>query len=355
MVWFPFKIISKSFLGIDIGTFSIKAVEISKTGGKFKLENYGELMTEGLYKRPFRTFEKSALLLSSRDITKSIAAILKEAEIKTRKVNFSIPDFSTFFTWFDLPPMDKDEVPQAVKYEARRHIPVSVSEVTLDWQIVNARRSGRPDSKLKILLVATPNEVISQYRQISELCRLDLRLLEAEVFGLCESLVKKGEKKVVALVDIGARSTTCSIVDAGVLKRSYSFDVSGSQLTENASHAMGVSYEEAEKAKRERGILKDGALRQVFLPLIDLVLIELKKISDNFYRTEAKRVEKVILAGGTALLPGLKDYFADQFDKETEIADPFADLFYPPALEEKIKKIGPSFAIAAGMALKGLK
>lgn len=354
MIRFPFEIISKNFLGIDIGTFSIKVVEISKFGNRYKLENYGELKAASLYEKPFRTFEKSTLLLSSKDIARSISAILKETKIKTKKVAFSIPDFSTFFTWFDLPPMTEEEMPQAVRYEARQHIPVSLSEVTLDWQIVGGKTFPQSKSKLKILLVAVPNEVINQYQEIANLCQLKLQSLEAEVFGLSKSLIKN-EKKVIILVDIGARSTTCSIIDSGVLKRSYSFDISGNQLTDNISHALGISYERAEKLKKREGILKEGSLRNIILPLIDLILIEIEKTSKNFYQIEGGKIEKIIIAGATALLPGLKEYFINQFKKEVIIADPFSDLFYPPILEKKLKKMGPSYAIAVGMALRGLK
>lgn len=354
MIWFPFKIISKKFLGIDIGTSSIKVVELSKFGNRYKLENYGEFKAVGLYEKPFRTFEKNNLVLSSQDIAKSISAILKEADIKTKKVSFSIPDFSSFFTWFDLPPMTKNEISQAVRYEARQHIPIPLSEVTLDWQIVEGKVSSKSHSKLKILLVVVPNEVINQYQKIANFCHLQLQSLEAEVFGFSESLVKN-EKGVIVLIDIGARSTTCSIVDNGVLKRSYSFDISGNQLTENVSHALGISYKEAEKIKKNQGISEGSSLREILLPLIDLILIEIRKTSSSFYQVESKKIEKVILGGGTALLPGIKEYFFSQLKKEIVIANPFFDLFYPPILEKELKKMGPSYAIAVGMALKGLK
>jgi type IV pilus assembly protein PilM len=354
MTWFPFKIFSKNFLGIDIGTFSIKIVEVSKFGNRYKLENYGELRAEGLYEKPFRTFEKSTLLLSSQDIARSVSAILKEANIKTKKVAFSIPDFSSFFTWFNLPPVTEKEISQAVRYEARQHIPVPLSEVTLDWRIIEGKVSPELKSKVKILLVAVPNEVVNQYQEIANFCQLELQSLEAEVFGFSQSLVKN-EKGVIVLIDIGARSTTCNIVDNGVLKRSHSFDVFGNQLTENISHALGISYNEAEKLKKKQGILQESSLREILLPLIDLILIEIKKTSKSFCEAESKKIEKIIIAGGTALLPGLKEYFAAQLKKETVIADPFSELFYPPILEKKLKKMGPSYAIAVGMALKGLK
>lgn len=349
-----FKIIPKKFLGIDIGTASIKVVELSRHGKRIKLENYGEILASTLYEKPFRTFEKSTLLLSSQDIARAIRAILEEAKIKTKKVAFSIPDFSSFFTWFDLPSMTKEELPQAVRYEARQHVPLPLAEVTLDWQIIEGKISDRQKTKLKILLVAVPNEVINQYQEIATLAHLELQALEAEAFALLRPSVKN-EKKVMALIDIGAQSTICSIIDKGVLKRSHSFDLSGNDLTETLSKSMNIDYKEAEKLKKKQGLLVEQDSREILLPLIDSILIEIKKTSENFYQTESKQIEKIILAGGSALIPGLKEYFAEQFKKEVVMANPFSDIFYPPILEKTLKKMGPSFAITVGVALRGLE
>ena len=98
MIWNPFKITPKGFLGIDIGTSTIKIVEMSRAGKRRKLDNYGEMKAEALYEKPFRTFEKSTLSFSDRDVVRALSAVMKEAVFKTNKAFFSIPDFTTFFT-----------------------------------------------------------------------------------------------------------------------------------------------------------------------------------------------------------------------------------------------------------------
>ena len=133
MIWLPFKIkkISKNFLGIDIGTSSIKVVELSRKGQAQELENYGEIKTLSFKESPFRQVEKNTLSFSNQEVASAIKAVLREAEIQTKEVNFSIPDFSSFFTSFELPQMTKKELPGAVKYEARSYIPLPLSEITL--------------------------------------------------------------------------------------------------------------------------------------------------------------------------------------------------------------------------------
>ena len=327
-----------------------------------------------LYQKPFRTFEKSTLLLSAQDISRAIKAICQEAEIKTKESIFSIPDFSTFFTTFELPQMTAEELPQAVSAEARKQVPVPLGEVTLDWQLIEGRVSDKKDTKLKILLVAVPNEVISQYQQIAELSDLKLLSLEAEVFGLMRSLIEKKEKKVIGLIDIGARTTTCSIIEKRALKISYSFDISGDDFTERIVKGLEMEEEMAENLKRKYGILfsplqfplESKDIREILLPSIDILLRESEKIFRNFYLKEGKEIDKIILAGGTALLPGILEYFQNYFNpapeqarygarKEIEIANPFLKIFYPPILEKTLKEIGSSYAIAVGMALRGFE
>jgi len=353
-------LIRKKFLGIDIGTSAIKIVELSRWAGRKKLENYGEISASVFYKKPFRTFEKNTLSLLSKDIAKAIRAVLEEVDTKTRQAVFTIPDFSTFFTSFELPSMSNEELPQAVKSEARRHVPLPLAEVTLDWQILN-KATRREGQKFEILLVTVPNEVINQYKEIAQSSNLELIGLEAEVFGLMRSLIHKEEKRAIGLIDIGARSTTCSVVDKRILRISHSFDISGDILTERVSKALSIDYETATKLKRQYGIssiIKDSekrSIQEVLTPLTALIIREIEKVFKEFSLKKKKEVEKIILAGGVAMLPGLSKSFEDYFKKEVEIANPFSDIFFPPVLEKRLKEIGPSYAIAVGAALRGLE
>jgi type IV pilus assembly protein PilM len=363
MAWNPFQLlIPKQYLGIDVGTSFVKIVEISKFGNRRKLENYGSLNASALYEKPFRTFEKSTLLLSSKDVARAITAIMEEAQIKTKQAVFSIPDFSTFFTNFELPLMSNEELAQAVKYEARQLVPIPPAEVTLDWQVIDQKITEEKKTTTKILLLAVPNEVINQYKEIAVLANLELVALEAEAFGLKRALVKEDEKEAVALIDIGAQSTTCNVVDKKTLKTSYSFDVSGNELTEVVSKSLNIDFKKAEELKSRYGLktlspeekAKAGDIRQILLPLTDIIWGEAEKVFNNFFRAEGREVKKVIIAGGSALTPGLKEYFSIRLRREVEIADPFSNIFYTPILEKTLKEMGPSFAIAVGMALREL-
>ncbi len=350
----PFGIFSpKKILGIDTGTSSIKIVEISRWGGGKTLDNYGEIKSISLFKESFRTFDKGSHLLSSFFVSRAIRAILEKAKIRTKAVVFSIPDFSTFFTSFELPPMTKDEIPQAVHFAARQHTPLPVTETTLDWRLIQGI-PGDKKSNLKILLIAVPNEVVQEYQRVAKMAGLRLYSLEAEVLGVARSIIKKN-KNTICLVDIGVQSTTVSIVDKGVLKKSYSFDFSGNQLTYAIASALDIGHTEAEELKCKQGLIssKESITKTLYL-LIDPLLVEIRKISSEFYQIEGKTVKEIYLSGGTANLPGLQEYFSEVLKKNVEAPNSFTDLLYSPILNETLQKMSPRFSVAVGMALGGL-
>jgi len=358
-------IFSKKILGIDIGTSAVKIVELARRGERIYLENYAEIKSEAFYTKAvsFRSFEKNILSFSLEEIAFAIKSVLAEAKIKTRRCIFTIPDFATFFITLELPPMSEKEIPDAVKFEARQYVPLPLSEVTLDWKVIEGVYIGKEKTKLKILLVAVPNELVNQYQSIATFSNLELTFLEAEVFSLVKSLIPEDEKRVIAIVDLGLQSTTCNIIDKRVLKISHSFDISANQFTDQIARGLMVEPKIAETLKRKYGVLDvEGpglkgrpSVKNILLPLVDELVKEVERIFAGFYYSEGKEVQKIILSGGSTLLPGLVEYFKNYFKIEVEIANPFSKIFYPPILEQKLKEMGPSYTIAVGAALEGLK
>jgi type IV pilus assembly protein PilM len=337
-------------VGIDVGTSSIKIVELSRWGEGKTLENYGEIKSASLYKEPFRSVERGSYLLSNYFVSRAIRAVLDEAKIKTRAVIFSIPDFSTFCVSFELPPMTKNEITEAVYYNAPQYIPLPITETTLDWRLI-----GDKKSPLRIFLVAIPNQTVQDYQKVAQMAGLELYAVEAEVFGLARSLAS-GNKKCVCLVDIGVQSTTINIVDRGEMKESYSFEFAGSQLTFAISSSLGTGNIEADEIKKKQGLIhsSENVSKTLYL-LIDPLILEVRKIISNFYIKYDKDVDEIYLTGGTANLPGLKEYFSEVLKKNVEIPNCFSDVLYPPVLGRSLEEMAPSFSVATGAALGGLE
>lgn len=347
MSWIPFfKKTHNDCLGIDIGTSSIKVVEISKRGKEKKLENYGEIKIKDIYP----DFKESIITARSEEIASFLRVVLEEAGTKSKSAIISIPDYSSFFTTFTLPAMNKDEISEAVKFEAPIHIPLPLSKVSLDWQIIN---KGSKDEPIKILAVAVPNEIVDKYKEVVSLIGLELNSLEAEVFGLIRSSVIDDEP--VALIDIGRESTTCSVVEEKILKLSHSFDTGGEEMTKRLMAKLNVDYYKAEELKRKGGILGSEDVKECLLPVADRILKEVKDGCDGFSKSNGGKVRKIILSGGSALLPGLKDYFIKESGMKIEITDPFSKLITPDVLKKSLKEMGPFYAVSVGIALGGLK
>jgi len=352
------KMFSKSCVGIDIGTFSIKIVEVSRIGKKTKIENYIKFQVPSKEDSLFKVFEDRNLLLLSNKVSEIIKELLKKARIRGKDIFLSIPDFSTFFTTFELPSMPMSELPKAIEFEARHHIPLPLSKVTFDWVLLKDKKDFGEIKKHRILLVAVPNDAIEQYKNLATLCGLNLKGIEAEIFASIRSSVELVEsKKPICLVDIGYTSTTINIVENKLLEESHSSNISSNNLNQAIVNSLNVSWQEAERMKQDFGLNPDK--QSIFFalqPQIDTIFKEIENVCHSFYQSHGEKVENVIFVGGAACISGLKEYFKVFLKKNIKVSSPFriSNVSYPSLLEDRLDEIGPSFAVALGLALRGV-
>lgn len=350
-MWILRKKKQSTSLGIDIGSKGIKIVELQKEKDRIVLKNYGGLKLSAAKKESFQYFDKRTLLPSVKNVSLAIRAILEEAKIETKEVIFSLPDFSTFFTSFTLPKMTAEELPDAVYFEAKKHIPIPFNEVVLDWELIGDSVNEKEGDN-KLLVMAISKTLVLEYKKIAQECGLTLLSLEAEVMGLKRAVVSKS-KDNVCLVEVGCQSTTISIVSGGFLIMSVSFDVAGKDYTYSISESLNVDLIEAEKIKTNLGLNnKDKKVTEAINPILKIIVGKIKQVIANF---EAKnlKISKIILVGGAVNMPGLSDYFKTNFeDLRVEKGCAFENIFYNPELKPLIPEISTTFSIALGEALK---
>lgn len=343
-------------VGIDVGTKSIRIVEVTKKKGAPELQNYGELNLDIAASQSFRSFDKNTLNPSVEIISKAVKAIIGETGIKAKKAVFSLPDFSTFFVSFELPPMTKKELNSAVGFEARKHVPLPISDVALDWQCIS---KDPTKGNNKVLLMAIPKVLVEQYKTIAESAGLDLIALEAEAWGLKRGLIKPGDP-TTCIVEIGYQSTIVSVIDNNYVKTSYSFDTAGKDLTEKLAENLGIEIKEAEEIKKENGLINTERddVAQILAPVLGLIIKRIKKVIIDFQNLERAKIKRIILAGGSSKMRGIADYFKNIFDEddfsgiEITLGAAFAGVNYPSIINKKIEEINPTFAISLGEALK---
>ena len=350
---FLFKEKPKSYLGIDIGASAVKLVELEKEEGRYKLKNYGIFSLRKYLKQEWYQFLSKSRRLTSQELAELIKETIKEAKITSRHSYLSLPVYSSFSTLIDFPTMSEKEISAAISFEAKKYVPVSISEVVLDWSIVSPLTQQKG---LQVLLIAVPKEVINNYQKAIQLVGLNLLALEEETFSLSRALVGN-DKSTIILVDVGARSVSVSIVDNGYIRVISNLEMGGIKLNKTISQQMSFSLEEAEKLKRnflnsQLTNEQNSQLKEIIHSVLNMVIFEIKKIVDSYQSKYKRKVEKCILVGGGIQVPGFVEYFINKLGLEVSLGDPFARVIYPPLLKPVLKKLGPSLTVAVGLAMR---
>lgn len=354
----------KSFLGIDIGTSSIKLAQLGMEENRIKLETYGLLETYGKIELVQGTIQTSSVSLLGSQVVELLKNLLEKSKVTAKDAVLSVPVFSTFSAVMELPDMPYNQIESAIPYEARQYIPVPISEVILGWNIIgkknlqpNENTGIVPNPKIEVLLVAISKEVANKYTQIANAANLNLKAIELESFAISRSLV--GNDAIPTLiVDIGSKITNILIVDNGYVMMNKGMDTSGSEITRALSHGLNIDFRRAETLKREKGLTiigeSDRAINQIMLPVVDMMVNEAKRIADLYNYKSGTKIERIFLCGGSAYLPGLVNHFSDTFGLPTIIGNPWGKIVYPVSLEPVLTEIAPSFCISVGLAMREL-
>lgn len=339
----------RSYLGIDLGTGSIKVVELSRVGVQARLETYGfaELPVEDVQLNVHDKIERTA---------KTITDICAKAHVQSKKVVAALPTFSVFSSLLNLPVMNEREVGQALSYEAKKIVPLPVDDMILDWKVLQggAPTPNRRDKTMRVLLTAAPKNLVKQYLEIFKLAQLEILSLETEAFALGRALLGL-EPAVAVLLDIGALTTDVAIVEDHIPVLNRSIDVGGLTVTKAIAQSLNIDVRRAEQFKRDVGLASSGAtsgvpktIEATLSPIINEV-----KYAISLYQAEStKSIEKIVLTGGSAFLPQLTQYLESIFQLKVFVGDPWAQVSYPLDLKGVLDEIGPRFATAIGLALR---
>jgi type IV pilus assembly protein PilM len=204
--------------------------------------------------------------------------------------------------------------------------------------------------------VSLPNDQVQKYKRIFQLAGLNLTALEVEGFSLARALTR-GDDEPVLIVDIGARSSTFLVAQNGLLKSMGQSDFAGGSLTQSLASGLGINVRRAEDLKKQKGLTGLGyapeeELSTLLLPLLDVIISEVKRVKEGYESSYQQAVKKVILTGGGANLPGIEKYFSDQLGAVIVKANPFSQMQFSPKLEPLVSNIGPLLSVAVGLALK---
>ncbi|TSC74039.1 MAG: Type IV pilus assembly protein [Parcubacteria group bacterium Gr01-1014_44] len=361
---------SSGSLGIDIGTASIKIVELTREGGRFKLLNYGIFQLEN-QEEAIQTNQKVAKL-PDEAIVWGIKEVLKQTKIKSRNAIASIPSYSTFSTVITLPYLSEKDLAKTIPFEAKKYIPLPLSEVVVDWSIINLASSlpnpasqltkpglpvgqdGKPMPMVEVFLAAVPKREAERYKKIGQEAGLTLTALELENIGLIRALAGN-DQSPMAIVNIGGRSTSILVVDKGYERVGHTYEIGGFEITKSIARSKGVSLAKAEELKKTVGLGIDHAkvISEAMFSLIDMMVFETKKTIATYETAQKIKIQKVVLVGGLANMPKFADYFKVKLGMDVSLGNPFARLIYPKEIASLTSELGTIFSVAIGLAMRG--
>src|SRR3989344_2488677 len=285
---------SSSVLGVDIGSSAIKLVQLRKKGGRAVLETYGELALG-----PYAKVEiGQATSLPTEKIIEALLDLLKEREVNvtTNQCGVAIPFASSLMSLIEMPLLSYKQLSAMIPLEARKYIPVPISEVTLDWSIIPSEESkpeeerGGPMHVEKIpmadvLLVAIHNETISRYQEIVRKTGLESSFFEIEIFSTMRSVLDQ-EPAAVMILDMGAATTKLYIVERGIVRFSHTINKGAQDVTSTISKSLGISIHDAEVMKRSVGALPEGGkdIREIISLALAYIFTETNQVVLNYQR-----------------------------------------------------------------------
>lgn len=346
----------ESILGIDVGTSSIKIVQLKKSSGRVVLETYGAISLG-----PTAGVEAGrATNLPPEKVSDALRSVVSESGATAKSCGVAIPSGASLMTIIELPELRKEELNKIIPNEARKYVPVPMEEVTLDWWVIPKFESSddenRPvtPTKSEVLLIALHNETVNRYRDAVNGAKLSPAFFEVEIFSAMRAAMPE-QLAPTMIIDMGAGTTKVYIIERGIVRVSHTISRGSQDMTLALAAALNVSVERAESIKRSARVSGDGQERQVTEVLmlsLEAIFGEANRTLLAFEKKSNRNVGRVVLIGGGAGLNGIVDVARKNFETPVELADPFSKMDAPAYLENVLKDAGPEFAVAIGAGLR---
>lgn len=339
-----------SFVGLDIGSKTIKIVELDRQGQNFSLKGSGVIGYVG--KAPEHATEEKELV----PLAEAIKKLHSEARISKKEIALALPEPQVFTRTIKFPLLTDQEVASAVKWEAEQYIPIPVSEAVVQHEIIEKRENASPPDMV-VLLVAAPEALVEKYLKVVQMAGLNVGVVETELMSLVRALAP--DQQTVMLLDFGAKSTDIAIARNGHLAFSRSIPTAGDALTRAVAQGLGIEAQQAEEYKKTYGLSSsqlEGKIKGALDPILRMVVDEIKK-AIHFYQTEEKAdtPKSIIVSGGSAGMPQVVSVLSQSLNIEVVMGNPFSRIQLSPQVASSLASYAPLYSIAVGLAMRGGK
>jgi type IV pilus assembly protein PilM len=345
-------------VGLDIGSSSIKAVELASK--KKEGEQVYEVKKIGYELLP-RDAIVEGTIIDSTAVVEKIRMIFDENKISNKNVAISVSGNSVIIKKISLPSMDTEELAESIIWEAKHNIPYPYEETNVDYAILKPSPAS-DDPNLDILLVAAKKDKIANYSNVVHQARKNLEAIEVDVFALQNAIEinypQALREKILAIINIGANITNIIIIEKGIPQLFRDLSLGGFFFAENLSKDLGISFDDAEKALK--GIpaanISPQQLESSLVTNIDNLLEEIEKTFSFFEAGEKKekKIYQIFLSGGLSKLKDLPLFFEKKFNIKTEIFDSFKKIEYDEKKFESLysQELTALFGVATGLATR---
>lgn len=338
----------KSVVGIDIGSSSIKVVEVEETKKALTLRTYGELQL-GPYA------EKSlgdSVTLEQERLIEALVDVMRESSVKAKDGVLSIPLSASFVTVVPISTKGKEALDSRIRVEARKYIPVPLSDVMLDWSELHDYGDKKTHVH-EVLLAAIQNDAYQRYQNLMSSVKMVSQPSEIESFSTIRSIYNQGEG-AVGIIDLGAETSKLFIARDGALERIHRVYDGGATCSRRIAHLLNVSFEEAEDLKRSYAPEMDKArdVYRAYASSLERTTQEFKRVIEQYEARIGTKLDRVVVTGGSAAFSGAESIVSDVLAREVKRAKPFSKVAYPAFMEDLLGEIGISFSTALGAALR---
>lgn len=344
-----FLSMKKEIIGIDIGSSSVKLVQIKEQKGAYILQNVGILPL------PLEAIVDNTLMDTS-SIVETIKKLLKSLNIRVKDAACSVSGNSVIIRKISLPAMPPEELEDQIHWEAEQYIPFDINDVHIDFQILASDQND--PSKMEVLLVASKKEIINDYLAVFNEAGINLAVVDVDSFAMQNAFELNydiGPDNVVALINIGASIMNLNIVKNDISLFTRDVQMGGNLYTEEIQKQFGVSSEEAERMKVSGDAPDQAKLRDTISRVNETLAMEMRRSLD-FYNTTAGegKINNVYISGGGAKTPMLVEAVQQRLGLPVEIINPFCNVKYNEKEfdPEYLNEIGPLVTVAVGLATR---
>lgn len=366
---------SEGYVGVDIGGGAIKVVELREEKGRAVLETYGVIE---------QAMDKGTLIDHPDVLRNLLATVMKNARVKSRKVMTALPSPLVFTAIINLTGLSEadarnpEKLASAIEWEAKKIVPLPLEEMVLDWKLIKMEEKGPQTETLsqqegqggavkvkgkqmnvQVMLIGAAKVVVKKYQDVFKSLGYDLLDLDVESASLSRALLAT-DTSTVMIVDIGATDSYISIVKNHIALFERTVNFGGNAISKVFANNLKIDINQADQFKVDLGFSNNTDR----LKWIEVMKDEMKMLVNeiryciNLFAQDTvvgNEVEKVLLTGGVALMPGFTEYLEKQLNMKVMVGDPWVNIVYPDVLKPLVDEIGSRFGISIGLALWAIK